>query len=70
VQVANDGLAAAVDVLALEDWSPLMDLLHSPERVKVFHAARQDLEIFHHLRGELPRPLFDTQPAAALLGYG
>jgi len=36
----------------------------------VFHAPRQDLEIFHHLSGRLPRPLFDTQLAAMVLGYG
>ena len=38
--------------------------------LKVLHAARQDLEIFLHAWGRIPLPLFDTQPAAALLGYG
>ncbi len=70
VQVANESIAAAVDVLALEDWSPFLDLLYRDDIVKVFHAARQDLEILHQLRGGLPTPLFDTQPAAALLGHG
>jgi ribonuclease D len=41
-----------------------------PAVVKVFHAARQDVEIFHHLSGAVPTPLFDTQLAAMVCGYG
>ncbi len=70
VQVASDSEAACIDPLAIEDLSPLRDLLLDPAVAKVFHAARQDLEIFLQLWGELPRPVFDTQPAAALLGIG
>jgi ribonuclease D len=47
-----------------------MELLYNPDIVKVFHSADQDLEIFFHLRDELPAPVFDTQLAAALLGHG
>ena len=42
----------------------------NPAVVKVFHAARQDIEIFHHLTGAMPMPLFDTQLAAMVCGYG
>ncbi len=70
VQVANDKVAAAVDPLALKDLSPLKALLLDPSIEKVFHAARQDQEIFLNEWGALPQPVFDTQPAAALLGYG
>jgi ribonuclease D len=42
----------------------------NPAVVKVFHAARQDVEIFHHLGGAIPMPLFDTQLAAMVCGYG
>ena len=70
IQVANDKVAAAVDPLALKDLSPLKALLLNPAIEKVFHAARQDQEIFLNEWGALPRPVFDTQPAAALLGYG
>ncbi|MCX5614889.1 ribonuclease D [Bombella saccharophila] len=52
------------------DLSPLAALLAAPDCVKVFHAARQDLEIFLHLFGELPVNLFDTQIAAMVAGFG
>ncbi len=70
IQVANDKLAAAIDPLALNDLSPLKELLLDSAIEKVFHAARQDQEIFLNELGALPQPVFDTQPAAALLGYG
>jgi len=70
IQVAGEDRAACIDPLALEDLSPLKGLLLDPAITKVFHAARQDLEILLHLWGELPTPIFDTQPAAALLGIG
>jgi ribonuclease D len=70
VQVSNDRIAAAIDPLALEDLAPLRDLLLDPAIEKIFHAARQDQEIFLNEWDALPRPVFDTQPAAALLGYG
>lgn len=71
VQVAGVNEAAAVDPLADGmDLRPLFDLLDAPETVKVFHAARQDLEIFHYLTGHLPVPVFDTQVAAMVCGFG
>ncbi len=69
IQVATPDVLACVDPLALDNLDPLLDLLYEPGRVKVFHAARQDLEIFYHLRGALPAPVFDTQLAAPLLGH-
>jgi len=66
----NDGVTTAlIDTLAIGDLGPVYDLLYDTAIVKVFHAARQDLELFFHVRGNLPGPLFDTQIAAALLGY-
>jgi ribonuclease D len=71
VQVAGVDEAAAIDPLADGmDLRPLFDLLDAPETVKVFHAARQDLEIFHYLTGHLPVPVFDTQVAAMVCGFG
>lgn len=70
IQVASSEVAACIDPLKIEDLSPLRKLLLDPGITKVFHAARQDLEIFLHIWGELPAPIFDTQPAAALLGIG
>ncbi len=70
IQIASEEIAACIDPLKIEDLTPLKALLLDPGITKVFHAARQDLEIFLHIWGELPTPIFDTQPAAALLGIG
>jgi ribonuclease D len=70
IQVCDGNIAAGIDVLALADLKPLLDVLFDGRILKVFHAAHQDLEIFLHDWGQIPLPLFDTQPAAALLGYG
>ena len=71
VQLATDQEALAIDALAEElDLQPLLRLMADEGVVKVFHAARQDLEIFWKLAGVLPTPLFDTQVAAMVCGYG
>ena len=71
VQVASDDEALAIDALAPGiDLEPLLQLMADEDVVKVFHAARQDLEIFWKLSGVLPTPLFDTQVAAMVCGYG
>jgi len=69
VQVGTGKTTAVIDPLAINHLEPLYDVLYDPSITKVFHAARQDLEIFFHIKGELPYPLFDTQIAVALLGY-
>lgn len=72
VQLASPGDdGVIVDPLADGiDLKPLFDLLYDPAIVKVFHAARQDIEIFVNLAGEVPVPLFDTQVAAMVMGFG
>ncbi|MCK5373732.1 MAG: ribonuclease D [Alphaproteobacteria bacterium] len=66
-----DKTACAVDPLAKGiDISPLFDLLQNKAVLKVFHAARQDLEIFYNLMGCVATPIFDTQVAAMACGYG
>ncbi|MFP4125442.1 MAG: ribonuclease D [Alphaproteobacteria bacterium] len=71
VQIGTSRDAVAIDALADGlDLEPLYRLMADERILKVFHAPRQDLEIFHHLSGRLPRPLFDTQLAAMVLGYG
>lgn len=68
---AKDVDAVALDPIATDlDWTPFIALLDDPNIIKVFHAARQDLEIFHDLYKRLPHPVFDTQVAAMVLGYG
>jgi ribonuclease D len=69
IQFATPQWLALVDPLALADLSALLAALGAPRPLKVLHAARQDLEVFHDLGGAVPAPLFDTQIAAALLGY-
>jgi len=70
VQVATPDAAANIDPLAEGlDLAPLLAILADPNIIKVFHAARQDVEIFNNL-GVIPRPLFDTQIAAMAAGFG
>ncbi|PKU23975.1 ribonuclease D [Telmatospirillum siberiense] len=71
VQVAGPDEAWAIDPLAPGmDLSPLYALMADTRVLKVFHAARQDVEIFQHLAGAIPTPLFDTQVAAMVCGFG
>ncbi len=70
VQVAGANEAVAIDPLVGMDLAPLAALLADPDVVKVFHAARQDVEIFYQLTGTIPHPLFDTQVAAMVCGFG
>jgi ribonuclease D len=75
VQVARPGRgregAVLVDTLAAGlSLEPLYELFRAPGVTKVFHAARQDLEIFYNVAGLIPEPFFDTQVAAMVCGYG
>ncbi|MBR3193248.1 ribonuclease D [Bosea sp. (in: a-proteobacteria)] len=71
IQIASPDEAVMVDPLAEGlDLAPFMALMTDQNVVKVFHAARQDLEIVWMLGRVLPTPLFDTQVAAMVCGYG
>jgi ribonuclease D len=71
VQVAGDTDARVIDALADGiDLAPLYELMANPNILKVFHAARQDLEIFYNAMKRLPTPIFDTQVAAMVCGFG
>lgn len=71
VQLAGPDGGVAVDPLADGiDLSPLYELMANPKILKVFHAARQDVEIFHNATGKVPAPMFDTQVAAMVCGFG
>jgi ribonuclease D len=71
VQIAGPGEAAAIDPLAPGiDLGPLYALMQDSGLLKVFHAGRQDLEIFFHATGRVPAPIFDTQVAAMVCGFG
>lgn len=71
LQMASSDEAVVVDALADGlDLQPFFDLMANEKVVKVFHAARQDIEIVWHRAGLIPHPVFDTQVAAMVLGYG
>ena len=71
VQLAGPDDEGAVDTLAKGiDLDPLYELMADERVLKVFHAGRQDLEIFYHHTGRVPAPVFDTQLAAMVCGYG
>ena len=71
IQIASDDEAIAVDALADGiDLDPFFDLMRNEAVVKVFHAARQDIEIVWNLAKTIPTPLFDTQVAAMVCGFG
>jgi ribonuclease D len=71
VQMASAEEAVVIDTLAQGiDLKPFFELMADEKVLKVFHAARQDIEIVWHQAGIVPHPIFDTQVAAMVLGYG
>jgi ribonuclease D len=71
VQMASPEEAVVIDTLAEGiDLKPFLGLMADETVLKVFHAARQDIEIVWHRSATIPHPIFDTQVAAMVLGYG
>ncbi|MGF6172138.1 ribonuclease D [Ensifer sp. 4252] len=71
IQMANPDMAVIVDPMAKGiDLTPFFALMANPDVIKVFHAARQDIEIIFHLGNLIPHPIFDTQVAAMVCGFG
>ena len=71
IQMASDAEVVLVDPLAADlSLDPFFKLMGNPDVVKVFHAARQDIEIIWHKGRLIPTPLFDTQVAAMVCGFG
>ena len=70
IQIGTPDAAVCLDPLADLNLEPLCQVLSEGPAVKIFHAARQDLEVLHHALGIIPNGLFDTQIAAAMTGYG
>ena len=68
VQLYAGDAVACIDPLAV-DIAPLLDFLYRGDVLKIVHAGRQDLEVFYDVRGDVPRPVFDTQIAAAFAGF-
>jgi ribonuclease D len=71
IQIAGEKLNGLIDPLAAGlDLKPFFSLMDNPKVLKVFHAARQDVEIMVHRAGTVPHPIFDTQIAAMVCGFG
>lgn len=71
IQIAGEQETALIDPLSSNiDLSPLFKIMKNDNIVKVFHSAYQDLEIFYLLMKDLPKPIFDTQIAAMVCGFG
>ena len=71
IQIAAGDDEIIVDTLAEDiDLKPFFSLMANESVTKVFHAARQDIEIIHHRAGIVPSPVFDTQIAAMVCGFG
>lgn len=69
IQIASPGLIACVDPLAFDARDELRRLFFNPAITKVFHSCSQDMEVLYQYFDALPAPIFDTQIAAAMLGY-
>ena len=69
IQIASEDRLGCIDPLAIDDLGPLAGLLAREDLLKVFHSPSQDLEILYQKFGRVPAPVFDTQLAAAVLGY-
>jgi len=70
IQISDGASTCCIDPLNITNFRPFLSLLTNSSVTKVLHASGQDLEIFNHLFKTLPSPMFDTQIAAGLLGYG
>lgn len=71
IQLASPQESAVVDPLAADiDLTSFFNLMQNKSVIKVFHSGRQDIEIIYNLSGKIPAPLFDTQIAAQVLGFG
>ena len=70
IQIASVNFSAIIDPISEIDMKPVWELLSNKKILKVFHAGRQDIEIFFNLTGQIPEPIYDTQIAAMFCGLG
>ncbi len=70
IQIADDRACYLIDPLVIDDFSPLVAVFKAPDVLKIIHAGSEDLELFNHSLNALPSPIFDTQLAAAFVGWG
>ena len=70
IQINDGSRNLLIDPKEVDDYYPLVELIDNPSILKVFHSCSEDLEVFHRTTGSMPAPIFDTQIAGALAGYG
>ena len=70
IQVSDGSGCFLIDPLAIDDFSPFKCVLENENIVKILHSCSEDLEVFDTLFGLVPRPIFDTQIAASMVGFG
>ncbi|MEH6444093.1 MAG: ribonuclease D [Oceanospirillaceae bacterium] len=70
IQVGDDQQCYLIDPLKISDYKALIEVFEAPSVLKIIHAGSEDLELFRQLIGVVPKPLYDTQIAAAFLGWG
>jgi ribonuclease D len=70
IQVCDGEGTFLLDPMTITHWEPLQEILESPDVLKSLHSCSEDLVVFKEFFGRVPRPLFDTQRAAAFLGFG
>lgn len=69
IQINNGSIQAIIDPLTVHDLKVLAPIMADESCVKIFHSGSQDIDIIYHAVGVMPTPLFDTQMAAALMGF-
>ena len=69
VQISSNSGTGCIDCLQRNNLNKVWQLIFNPKKLKIFHSARQDLEIFFLIKNRIPENVFDTQIGAALLGY-
>ena len=70
IQLSTGASQYLIDPLAIHDLSPFKDILSNQRILKVLHSCSEDVEVFYHLSGQVPWPIFDVQIAAAFVGHG
>ncbi len=70
VQIQGKDQLACIDPLTITDFEPMLELFRNESILKVLHSVSQDMEVFLHTFGCLPKPVYDTQIAASLTGMG
>ncbi len=70
IQIGCGSEVFLLDPLSIDDWTPLAEIFRDSSTLKVLHACSEDMEVFQRLLNVLPRPVFDSQLAAALIGQG